>query len=329
MASLISRLLFGPDTGTQAAVSLDPVPGEGGYTLGSGPTGQDGYPGSGVTNRVGARSVRDAKIPKDRASGIENGTYGAQIVDAAHRGELPGAHVASPRLPQRAVVSRRQVTAFQGEPATNLGGMVMTPQPGANTAGENALSGAQAAGGHSALDTQTPYRDVLAKVGGNVPGAQNVGAAWAENYKSAPGAVRSQLAGPRPDQAPDLGWGVQGNVHPDLVTQEVATTDRLVIPQEFWSFDRQFPYGSNSGSRFNNGERLYFPPLYQFLDQNAGAYGYRSTQGRPTTFDVPAPWTGNFYDTSTAPGQSDTSQAPDSIYVAPPSPRAATGTGRR
>jgi hypothetical protein len=330
MAGWLSRL-FGADTGTQAAVSLDPAPGEGGYALGSGPTGQDGYPGSGITNKLVRGTPRNAKIPADRDSGLEQDTYGAEVVDASHRGDVPGASVRSPRAPQRATVSRRRVTAFQDEDrATNLGGPPMRPQPGAETVGLNPLSGAQAAGGHSEMSGQTPYRQAWPEISGNVPGSQNVQALWAERYKAVPGTERAGMSSTRSDQAPPqaAGWQASGSVKPWEVTEEVTTTDRLVTPEISWSFDREWPY--QRADRTNNGERLYFPALNQFLDGNMGAVGSRNYQSRPTTFDVPAPWTGNFMDSSTPPGQAPSAgQQPDAVYVPPPSPRASSGTGRR
>jgi hypothetical protein len=329
MAGWLSRL-FGTGTGTQAAVSLDPSPGEGGYVLGSGPTGQDGYPGSGLTNKVGARGVRDAKIPADKHSGFEQETYGAEVVEASFRGDVPGAYVYSPRATSRAVVSRRKVTAFQDDPATSKGGMVMQPGGGAETVGHNPLSKAQQAGGHSVMDGQTPYRQAWPKNYAKAPGSQNVQALWAERYKAVPGTDRAGMSSARPDQAPyqALGWQASGEVKPSLLTEDVVTTDRLVIPQDTWSFDREFPY--HRADRTNNGERLYFPSLFPFLDGNMGAVGHGTYQRRPTTFDTPAPWTGSFMDSSGPPGQApDASQQPDAVYISPPSPRARRGTGRR
>lgn len=326
MAGWLSRL-FGEGTGTQAAVSLDPAPGEGGYAQGSGPTGQDGYPGSGLTNKLGAHGVRDAKIPSDRHSGFEQDTYGKQVVEAGYRGDQLGNTPYNPRRTQRATVSRRRVTAFQDAPATNKGGMVFTPQPGAETVGLNPLTGAARAGGHSEMEGQTPYRAVYPEVSGNVPGAQNVQALWAERYKYPAGQERAGMSSTRSDNAPPqaLGWQADGEVHPELLRQEVVTTDRLVIPQTVWSFDREWPY--NRADRTNNGERLYFAAINQFPDANMGAAGSAGAyQRRPTTFDVPAPWTGSFYDGQQAP---DATQQPDANYVPPPSPRVNRRSGRR
>lgn len=327
MAGWLSRL-FGAGTGTQAAISLDPAPGEGGYALGSGPTGQNGYPGSGITNKTVRGTPRDAKIPADRDSGFEQGTYGSQVVEAGYRGDQRGATPYSPRASARASVSRRRVTAFQADPATNKGGIAFHPQPGAETVGLNPLAGAAQAGGHSVMEGQTPYRNAAAVVADQpIPGAQNVQALWAERYKAVPGTMRAGMSSARPDQAPPqpMGWQANGEVHPELLRQEVVTTDRLVIPETNWSFDREFPY--HRADRTNNGERLYFSAISNFIDGNMGGVGhYGSYQRRPTTFDVPAPWTGNFYDGQSAP---DPTQQPDANYIPPPSPRARNGTGRR
>lgn len=329
MAGWFSRL-FGSDTGSQAAVSLDPVPGEGGYAQGAGPTGQDGYPGSGLTNKVGARDIRTAKIPSDRDSGFEQATYGSQDVEAAYRGDQRGGTPYSPRTSPRATVSRRQVTAFQDEPAANKGGMVMAAQPGAETVGENPLSGAQAAGGHSVMQGQTPSRQSWPTIGGSVPAPQlgeSGPAPWAERYKAVPGTERTGMSSTRSDNAPPqaAGWQASGEVHPERLRQDVTTTDRLVVPQQTYSFERPYPYDKQRN--LLDGERLYYSPVATFNDGNVGAVGhYTSYQRRPTTFATPAPWTGQFQDGQDVP---DPTQQPSAIYTPPPSPRHRGSTGRR
>lgn len=328
MAGWFSRL-FGSGSGTQAAVSLDPAPGEGGYAQGAGPTGQDGYPGSGMTNKVGAYGIRDAKIPSDRASGFEQDTYGAQVVEAAPRGDQQGSTPYSPRTTQRAVVSRRRVTAFQDEPAANKGGIVMVPQPGAQTVGENPLTAAADEGGHSVMETQTPYRQAWPKIDGNMPVPQlgEAGPApWAERWKAIPGTDRTGMSAGRPDQAVPqaMGWQANGEVDPSKIRQDVTTTDRLVVQEDVWSFDRPWPY---RGSRtLLDGERLYYSAISGFTDGNVGQVGVPGAyQRRPTSYAQPAPWTGNFQDGPSVP---DPTQQTGDTYVPPPSPRARRGTGR-
>ena len=218
MAGWFSRL-FAPASGGQAAVSLDPAPGEGGYAQGAGPTGQDGYPGSGITNKVGATDIRSAKIPADRASSPELGLDGYEWTDVAGRGDVPGATPYSPRTTGRAVVSRRAVTSFQRDPATNQGGIVMSPEPGAQTVGGNPLSGAAAAGGHSVIDQETLSRNAWPVIDGNMPVPQ-IGEAgpalWAERWKAIPGTDRTGISSTRSDNAPPqaAGWQADGEVPP-------------------------------------------------------------------------------------------------------------------
>jgi len=328
MAGWFSRL-FAPASGGQAAVSLDPAPGEGGYAQGAGPTGQDGYPGSGITNKVGATDIRSAKIPADRASSPELGLDGYEWTDVAGRGDVPGATPYSPRTTGRAVVSRRAVTSFQRDPATNQGGIVMSPEPGAQTVGGNPLSGAAAAGGHSVIDQETLSRNAWPVIDGNMPVPQ-IGEAgpalWAERWKAIPGTDRTGISSTRSDNAPPqaAGWQADGEVHPDRLRQDVTTTDRLVTPEITWSFDRPWPYAARP--QFLDGERLYYSAVSQFTDGNVGQVGVPSAyQRRPTSYNTPAPWTGGFQDGSTVP---DPTQQTGQTYTPPPSPRASNGTGR-
>lgn len=328
MAGWFSRL-FAPASGGQAAVSLDPSPGEGGYAQGAGPTGQDGYPGSGITNKVGAQDIRSAKIPSPTASSPELALDGPQSVEASYRGDQPGGRPYSPRTSPRASVRRRVVADYSAEPAANQGGIVMTPESGAQTVGENPLSGAALDGGHSVMQGQTPYRQAWPQIDGNMPVPQlgEAGPApWAERWKAIPGQERSGMSSTRSDNAPiqAAGWQADGEVHPELLRQDVTTTDRLVTPEITWSFDRPWPY--NGDRRLLDGERLYFSAISQFVDGNVGQAGVCSAyQRRPTTYTQPAPWTGNFQDGETTP---DPTQQPDATYIPPPSPRASYGTGR-
>src|SRR5579872_5270340 len=210
MAGWFSRL-FAPASGGQAAVSLDPAPGEGGYAQGAGPTGQNGYPGSGITNKIGATDLRSAKIPSNTASSPELGLGGPQDVEVSYRGDQPGGRPYSPRTTGRARVSRRIVADNSAEPAANQGGIVMNAQPGAETVGMNPLSGAAVEGGHSVMDRQTPYRQAWPTIDGNMPVPQ-VGEAgpalWAEQWKAVPGQERAGMSSTRSDNAPiqSAGW---------------------------------------------------------------------------------------------------------------------------
>lgn len=329
MAGWFSRL-FAPASGSGAAVSLDPAPGEGGYAQGAGPTGQDGYPGSGITNKVGAHGIRDAKIPADHDSGFEQGFSGPESVEASYRGDQRGGTPYSPRTSPRAQVTRRRVADNSAEPAANQGGIVMSAQPGAETVGMNPLSGAAVEGGHSVMEAQTPYRQAWPVIDGNMPVPQpgEAGPApWAERWKAVPGQERAGMSSTRSDNAPPqaAGWQGDGEVHPDRLRQTVTTTDRLVAPETTWSFDRPFPYDRQRN--LLDGERLYYSAVPQLVDGNMGQVGVRSAyQRRPTSYAQPAPWTGGFQDGQSVP---DPTQQPDATYVPPPSPRARNGTGRR
>lgn len=329
MAGWFSRL-FAPASGNGAAVSLDPAPGEGGYAQGAGPTGQDGYPGSGITNKIGAQDLRTAKIPSDRDSGFEQGLGSAELVDASYRGDQVGGTPYSPRTSPRAVVSRRRVADNSGDPATLEGGMVLPAQPGAETVGGNPLSGSANEGGHSVMETQVPYREAWPSIDGNMPVPQlgEAGPApWAERWKAIPGTERTGMSSTRSDNAPPqaMGWQANGEVHPELLRQDVTTTDRLVTPEITWAFDRPWPY--HGDRRLLDGERLYYSAISQFTDGNMGQVGVPGAyQRRPTTYSQPAPWTGGFQDGTDVP---DPTQQTGQTYVPPPSPRAGNGTGRR
>lgn len=339
MAGLIAALFGGrsrpPDT--------NPAPGIGGYAMGRGPTGDGGYPGSTAQTRTFRGSnPRVAKVKADTNTGFEQQlSTRQQVRQVSYRGDVRGANVANPRA--TASVGTRQpllTDLMQSTPGTLAGGPMLRTGPGNNTAGAHPLSEAAAAGGHSMLDTQTPWRLAQPTLGGQAPGAENVRNQVAQRYKNVPGQVRTYKSAARADQAPTnrAGQATDGNVHPERVTTDVTVPSRFVLPgaQTGWSVLRQMPYsGPGNGARgaHLNGQRYYATGQgTQFWNGGQGDYGIARERGqrhrRPVAFQEPAPWTANFYDTTASVQDGTAGQAPQNVYVSPSAGRAGNGTGR-
>lgn len=297
MAGLISRL-FG---GNQRPPETDPLPGVGGYSMSRGPAGQTGYPGStGSTRTFSAHNTSAAKLPM--------------------RG---GANVGMIRA------------ELQGTPGTNKGGPTDNTSLLNQTAGGHPLSGAQAVGGHSEIDTTTPYSRAESQISRGIPGAQNVRNTKAQAYKAAPGQIRTYESAPRADQAnlaPSEGGAGLGPV-----TTPVQSVSRFVFNGggvETWDVDRRIPYtGRGNGLRGAqlDGNRYYAAGQYdQFVSAQSGKYGVARLAGpkRPVNFTQPAPWTGNYYDTTEQVQQQTAPQAPDAVYVTPVPARPNTAARR-
>lgn len=341
MAGRIAALFGGqarpPDT--------DPVPGIGGYSQGPGPTGENGYPGStSATRTLRGRNARLAKVRSDTNTGWESGPGTAQNTrQASFRGDVPGAATANPRdtppvsTPQGAL---RQI--MQQDPGQFYGGPMLQTGPGNNTAGGVPMTPAARAGGHSQRDTTTPWIRAQAPIGGQAPGAQNVRNEVAERYKNPAGQVHTYRSAARADQAPVLqsGQAADGNVHPEQCTTEVSVPNRFVLAgaQTGWSILREMPYGGRGdGARGAqlSGQRYYATGQdQQFWNAGQGDYGIARERGgkRPVSFTEPAPWTTNFYDTTSEVGTTDApgvpTQSPNQIYTSPSVGRASNGTGR-
>jgi hypothetical protein len=286
-----------------------------------------------------------AKIAADSDSGFEQalGTT-IQVRQASARGDV-GRPSASPRTTQ--TVATLQTLIGQqlqnNSPAEFFGGPMLATGPGNNTAGGNLLSGAAADGGHSQQDTQTPATLRQPTISGGVPGAQNVRNQIAERYKQAPGQMHTYQSAARPDQAPVNrgGQATDGNVHPGAASESVVVPNRYCFDGvTTWSALREMPYGGRgNGARGAdlNGQRYYAAGQSdQFFNAGMGDYGIGRIQGsgvgRPVGFAEPAPWTANFYDTTTDVGTADNpgtnAQSPAMVYISPSSGRASNGTGR-
>lgn len=296
MAGLIAAL-FG---GKSAPAPLDPLPGQGGYAMPPGPSGQDGFPGStSQTRTFRGTNPRAFKVRADT-------NYGITPVTQA-RAEM------------------------QDVPGEFYGGPMLHTQPGLNdTAGANPLEQAQAAGGHSGMDTETPETRRRFQISRNVPGAQNVRNTYAEDYKARPGMLRAYRPAFRGDD-------------PSASRGEVLAESRFVFAGggvETYAMERQMPYGGRGdGARGAdlNGSRYYatWTGADEFVSAAAGEYGISRLRGpnhRPVMFAEPAPWSANYYDTTASVGTpSDPGsggQAPDMVYVSPPAGRARNGIGR-
>ena len=343
MAGLIARLLGGrPQKGP-----AEPVQGIGGYTAGEGPAGQTGFPGSTAQTRTNlGKSPRFAKIRSDTNAGFEQGLSSTpQVRQVSYRGDAPTSPRATPVVstPQPVLTANMQST-----PATRDGGAMLKTGPGNNTAGAHPLSPAQAAGGHSMIDTTTPYSKANVTISGGVPGAQNVRNEVAQRYKNPPGIIHTYLSAPRADQAPPNAGGqaTDGNVHPERAVQSVTVPNRGVFPAEggnlSWAVHREMPYGGRgNGARGAdlNGQRRYATGQEtQFWNAGQGDYGVARQRGgdytSPVSFTQPAPWTANYYTTTDSVGTADNpnqspGQQPSAVYVSPTGRRASNSTGRR
>jgi hypothetical protein len=158
------------------------------------------------------------------------------------------------------------------------------------------------------------------------PGSNNVRNEIAQRYKAMPGEVRAYKSAPNPGKGP---------------VTEVEVLDRFRFPGNgvtTWSVEREMPYGGRgNGARGAdlNGQRYYATGQGdQFVNGGQGDYGIGRERGgkRPVSFTQPAPWSGNFYDTtdsvgtSSAPGSNE--QVPSAVYYSPSTGRASNGTGR-
>lgn len=341
MAGRIAAL-FG---GAKRPPDTDPVPGIGGYAMGPGPTGESGYPGSTAATRTQrGRNARLALVRSDTNTGWESGPGSTvNVRQASFRGDVPGAATANPRLTPTAVSPQgalRQI--MQQAPGEFFGGPMLQTGPGNNTAGGVPLTPAALAGGHSQRDTTTPWIDAQHPLGGDAPGAENVRNTIAERYKNPAGELHTYRSAARADQAPvNLGGqATDGNVHPNECTTEVTVPNRFVLPggQTGWSILREMPYGGRgNGARGAqlSGQRYYATGQSdQFFNAGQGNYGIARQRGgkRPVAFTEPAPWTTNFYDTTSEVGTTDDpgtpGQTPNSVYVSPSVGRASNGTGR-
>lgn len=355
MAGLIARLLGGKAQQGPA----EPMEGVGGYAMPAGPANQTGYPGStSQTRTFRGATPRDVKLDSATNTGTNNAlSASADARSSAYRGDsgpngpgLGGTPASrSPRVTPRVMTPR---TAIQDElqrnsPAEFYGGPALKTGPGNNTAGAHPLTGAKAAGGHSMLDTQTPWRNAQPNIGENVPGSSNVRNTIAERYKARPGQVHTYKSAYRADQTPPLAHGqnADGNVKAGLGTSEVSVPSRFVFDDggnQTWAVGREMPYGGRGdGARGAdlNGQRYYATgQADQFWNAGQGNYGIARQQGSgnksPVSFTEPAPWTAQFYTTTDSVGTTDNpnsspGQQPNAVYVSPSTGRASNGTGRR
>lgn len=341
MAGPIARLMRGK---SRPPVDTNPLPGIGGVSTPPGPAGQTGFPGSTKQTRTfQGRNPRAVGVRSDTNGGFEQALGDQlQIRQASYRGDVRGAATAGPRG-TGATASRQPVLTelMQNTPATFYGGPTLHTVPGNNTAGGQPLAEAAAAGGHSQRDTTTPWTQAQPVIGTSTPGAQNVRNTRALRYKAVPGQVHTYSSAARGDLPPTnrAGQAVDGNVNPAAAITPVSVPSRFVFDSggnQTWAVQREMPYaGRGDGARGAdlNGQRYYATGQQtQFWNAGQGDYGIARKQGgdhkRPVSFQTPAPWTANFYDTTQGVAQETTTQAPNMIYVSPTTGRASNGTGR-
>lgn len=345
MAGLIAALFGGkprPETNT------NPAPGIGGYAMGPGPAGQSGYPGStGATRTMRGRNARLAKVRSDTNGGWEAGLGSETITQqSSYRAQTQGSRIKSPRETPTVTTPKGQLRQnMQNTPGEFYGGPMQRTGPGNNTAGGNPMTPAVQAGGHSQRDTTTPWIRAQQPLGGQAPGSQNVRNQTAQRYKNTPGQTHTYRSAARADQAPVLsrGQNADGNVHPELASQDVTVPNRFVMPGATtgWAILRRMPYtGRGDGARGAqlSGQRYYGTgQADQFWNAGQGNYGIERMRGagnkRPVAFNEPAPWTSNFYDTTSEVGTTDApgtpTQSGQAVYVSPHTGRASNSTGRR
>jgi hypothetical protein len=332
---------------------MEPAPGIGGRTLGPGPAGQSGFPGSTSQTRTFPSngrtpySPRSAKIRGDWDTDANNSTGTTpEIRQSSYRGDVKGARTRSPRATPRIIAPQ---TAIRQEMQHNsdaefFGGPMLRTGYANNTAGGVPLSPSREAGGHSQRDTTTPWYDAQPTISGDVPGAQNVRNSIAQRYKNPGGQEHAYLSAPRADQAPvnQGGQATDGNVDPSASVQPVTVLNRYSFDGiTSWAVIREMPYaGRGNGARGAdlNGQRYYATGQQsQFLNAGQGEYGIERQRGsgnkRPVGFTQPAPWSANYYDTTASIGTADDpnakpAQQPDSIYTSPGGMRARNSTGR-
>jgi hypothetical protein len=269
-----------------------------------------------------------------------------RTLQSSYRGDVPGARIRNPRdtPPVTTAQTAIQQQMQHNSQAEFFGGPMLKTGPGNNTAGGEPLSPAFRAGGHSAIDTTTPLSQAQPQIGGGTPGAQNVRNEIAQRYKYPGGIMHTYLSAPRADQAPANpgGQATDGNVHPGAVVQDVTVPDRYAVDGlTSWSVLREMPYGGRgNGARGAdlNGQRYYATGQEtQFWNAGQGEFGIERLRGsgnkRPVGFTQPAPWTANFYDTTTSVGtttdpNATPEQQPQAVYYSPGGLRASNSTGR-
>lgn len=344
MAGGVISRLFGASARSRGPADTNPLPGIGGYSLPPGPAGQTGFPGSTKQTRTfQGNNPRAVKVRADSDAGFEQQLSDTvQVRQGSYRGDVPGAAVRGPRA--TAATGTRQpvlTEVMQSTPATLAGGPTMKTGPGNNTAGAHPVAPSAAAGGHSMIDTTTPYSAAQPEIGQGVPGANNVRNQVAQRYKAAPGGTRTYKSAARADQAPVNrgGQNTDGNVHPDAAVTQVSVASRFVFDaggNQTWAVAREMPYGGRGdGARGAdlNGQRFYTTgQTGQFMNAGQGDYGIARERGadhkRPVSFTTPAPWTANYYDTTQGVAEETTTQSPNMVYVSPTTGRATNSTGR-
>ena len=350
MAGLIARLFGGKPS---PAVDMEPAPGIGGYHLGAGPANQSGFPGSTSQTRTfpsdgrSPNSPRIAKIRGDYDSDANSRSGNApEFRQSSYRADEQSP-VLPPQSPRSTPLISSPQTVIRQEMQNNssaefFGGPGLKTGPGNQTAGAHPLSTSALAGGHSMIDTTTPYSHAQPEIGG-APGAENVRNSYAQKYKNPAGQLHTYKSKSRPDQAAvnPGGQATDGNVNGVGITQDVTVPSRSVFGQITWGVLREMPYGGRGdGARGAdlNGQRYYAAgQAGEFLNAGQGGYGIARENGagnkRPVSFTQPAPWTANYYDTTQSVGATDSpnqnpDQQPQAVYYSPGGLRASNSTGR-
>lgn len=326
-----------------------PHPGEGGYDYPPGPFGATGFPGSTAAAR-GRTKRQDAEGRKDRqlnASQIRDRDTGPEFADVSP------VEVPRPQPPYGSVRFRPGAAPAGGNRYLRPDGSPRQPRARQmrSTATERRMTPVIGALG---LFERKPPRNQVAQRWRAVPGMIRA-------YQPAPnpGKTGAHLAGPSQYHPGTIVWGApDGKPIPGMDSNpgpppEVIVSSRYVShegAQEGYAVNRPlaFTKGGNPnnyppgylGNRHLRGGRMtgqrYFGALedQQRIGAAGDSYGIQRKRGprhRPVRFELPAPWTANYYDVAPEHGRQD----PDMIHRSPaerprstPAKRAARGPRR-
>lgn len=270
----------------------DPNPGIGGYVHARGPYGEGGYPGSTTDTRTN---------PPGAAEKLHDGDW--------NRGE--GTHLRSPaRKWQNFLVQQERVNI-----------------PGSENGGIPFHGPASAVNPDRVRDTEDRHLQVISK---DIPGNNNQrNAVYQGGRKAQPGIEHTYKPAPNLGNYSDYSEVTVPNrhVYGGINGGTDTIQDRLQ--------NRRMPYTGHDGFRGDlghargsvrgailDGARFYQKPDTE-LNQGGrfGAYGAReNVLHRPTVFQEPAPWSAQYYDTTSSVGGPDNPGQPavvQNVYVSP------------
>lgn len=317
-----------------------PHPGEGGYDYPRGPYGATGFPGS---TPASLRRTGHTQGPEGRLDPQYQGRPTLTVPDVWARDTGPQALDVGPVRTNRPQPSYSEVEFIPGT-APAPGNRFLRPN------GSPRLPRARQMRSTSAEHRMTPHIGAVPMGGRKPPRNQT-----AQRWKAVPGMVREYRPAPNPGKTgahlvgtsqyhPGVavfgdpeGGPIPGMAYnPDGTPPQVTVLSRFVSAegaQEGYAMNRPMlftrggtpaaiPHGADPhirGARMS-GQR-YFGALVdqQRIGLPSDSYGISRRRGprhRPVRFDLPVPWTANYYD---VPGDTAV-QDPDMIHRSPVSP---------